>query len=149
MIDRSPKNVAAMLAVLVFATFAALAVAEEPAEKADDEQSADAPKNLLRWSTATESENFGYDIYRGESEDGPFERLNEDPIPGAGTTDKRSEYEFVDDQIEPGKTYYYYLESISMSGVKERFTSVFRKDPDPPKKASGETKDEGKGDPGR
>ena len=78
--DRTPKKVLAMLAVLALAHPAARAVAEEtPAEKTAGEQSAEAPKNLLRWSTATESENFGYDIYRGESEDGPFERLTKIP----------------------------------------------------------------------
>ena len=136
------------LAILALAALTARAAAEEPAQEATGEDSAERPKNLLRWSTATETDNFGYDIYRGESADGPFERLNEDPIPGAGTTDKRTAYEFVDDEIEPGKTYWYYLESISMSGVRERFTPVFRKDPEP-KQASADIEDKGEGDPGR
>ncbi len=151
--DRSPNQIPAMLVILALTGLAASAIAEEPPAKQETagEQNAKRPKNLLKWSTATESDNFGYDIYRGDSEDGPFERLNPDPILGAGTTDKRSTYEFVDDTIEPDTTYWYYLESISMSGVKERFTSVFKKEPKS-KQASSEPEsdpEEGEGDPGR
>lgn len=81
--------------------------------------------NTLKWSTASEVDNFGYDIYRGEAEDGPFERITEDPVTGAGTTDEVSEYRFEDDTIDPYKLYYYYVESISMSGERERFTPIF------------------------
>ncbi len=119
----------ALLALLLIA-LGAPALAEEP--QADSQETAGEkkpPANRLAWRTSTEHDNFGYNIYRGESEEGPFVRLNEDPIPGAGTTDEPTDYEYIDDTIEPAKTYWYYLESISMSGVKERFTTVFRKDP--------------------
>lgn len=81
--------------------------------------------NKLRWRTASEVENFGFDVYRGDSEDGPFERLTESPLPGAGTVDEPQEYEWIDRTIDPRKAYWYYVESISMSGVRERFTPVF------------------------
>jgi len=85
--------------------------------------------NTIKWSTASEVDNFGYDIYRGESPEGPFLRLTEEPIEGAGTSDEVSRYEFVDQTIAPEKTYYYYIESISMAGVRERFTPVAKKKP--------------------
>ncbi len=85
--------------------------------------------NTLRWKTASEVDNFGFDVYRADSEEGPFERLTERPIPGAGTTDEPQQYVFVDDTIEAGRTYWYYVESISMMGVRERFTPVFRAKP--------------------
>ena len=85
--------------------------------------------NTLKWATASEVDNFGYDVYRGESEEGPFERVTKEPIEGAGTTDEISRYVFVDDTIDPHKTYYYYVESISMEGVRERFTPVGKKNP--------------------
>ena len=116
-------------ALLCLPAVANPAAANEPSEATSEEQSAEKHSNALRWSTATETDNFGYDVYRGESEDGPFKRLNPDPIPGAGTTDEPSSYEFIDDDIDPYKTYWYYLESISLSGVKERFTPIFRKKP--------------------
>lgn len=82
--------------------------------------------NKLRWSTASEVDNFGYDIYRSLSEEGPFERITETPIAGAGTTDEVSEYVFVDDAIEPHTEYFYYVESISRGGARRRFTPVIR-----------------------
>ena len=81
-------------------------------------------ENTIRWATASEVDNFGFDVYRSESEEGPFVRLNEEIIEGAGTADEPQHYEFVDASIEPHKTYYYYVESISMSGDRERFTPV-------------------------
>lgn len=91
--------------------------------------SSEAPKNTLKWSTASEVDNFGYDVYRGDGPDGPFTRITKQPLPGAGTTDMPSKYSFVDTEIEAGKTYYYYVESISMGGVRERFTPVIKKEP--------------------
>lgn len=81
-------------------------------------------KNTIRWSTASEVENFGYDVYRGEAEDGPFVRLTAQPIPGAGTSDEPHKYAYVDKDIDPTKDYWYYVESVSYSGVRERFTPV-------------------------
>jgi hypothetical protein len=81
-------------------------------------------ENTIRWSTASEVDNFGYDVYRAESEDGPWQRLTSEVVEGAGTTDEPSYYRFVDDSIDPHRTYYYYVESISMSGQRKRFTPV-------------------------
>lgn len=96
------------------------AQAEEPAPK---------PSNTLRWTTASEVDNFGFDVYRGGAEEGPFVRLTSEPIPGAGTVDEPQSYSFVDDTIDPSEAYWYFVESISMSGVRERFTPVFRAAP--------------------
>lgn len=82
-------------------------------------------ENTLRWKTASEVDNFGFDVYRGPSPDGPFERITAEPIPGAGTTDEPQYYVFVDDTIEAGRPYWYFVESISMMGARERFTPVF------------------------
>ena len=44
----------------------------------------------------------------------------------AGTTDDISRYEYVDDTIDPHQDYYYYVESISMGGVREKFTPTYQ-----------------------
>lgn len=94
-------------------------------QKSDDDLNEDGTYNkTIRWATASEVDNFGYDIFRGLSEDGPFERLTEDPIAGAGTTDEPSYYTYVDEGLDPSVDYYYYIESISMHGVRERFTPI-------------------------
>ncbi|HEX6900181.1 MAG TPA: hypothetical protein VF789_10725 [Thermoanaerobaculia bacterium] len=95
--------------------------------------------NTIRWATASEHENYGFDVYRGESEDGPFVRITPAPIEGAGTTDEPRSYVFVDDTIDPHRTYYYYVESISMSGVRERFTPIAKAGPKLPAQRSSGT----------
>jgi hypothetical protein len=82
--------------------------------------------NTLKWTTASEVDNFGFDIYRSLSEDGPFDRITDEPLPGAGTTDEPQSYVFVDEDIDPTRDYYYYVESISLAGVRERFSPVIR-----------------------
>jgi hypothetical protein len=82
--------------------------------------------NRLKWSTASEVDNFGFDIYRSTSEDGPFDRITSQAIPGAGTVDAPQYYEFVDDTIDAGIDYYYYIESISVDGIRERFSPIIR-----------------------
>jgi len=89
---------------------------------ADDQ--AEPYKNTLKWSTASEVSNFGYDIYRSENQAGPFERVTKSPIEGGGTTDLISRYEFKDDTIDPYTGFYYYIESISVDGVRQRFSSI-------------------------
>lgn len=85
--------------------------------------------NTIRWKTASEVENFGYDIYRSVDEQGPFVRITDLPIPGHGTTDVPQSYEYRDQTILPNQAYYYYVESISMGGKRERFTPVYRSQP--------------------
>ncbi len=83
-------------------------------------------RNTIRWTTASEVDSFGFDVFRGESAEGPFERLNAKPIAGAGTSDESHSYAWVDETIDPAKDYYYYVESISIDGVREKFTPVQR-----------------------
>lgn len=101
--------------------------AEAPA--APESEEPEAYTNTLRWTTASEVDNFGFDIYRGDAEEGPFERLTTDPLPGAGTVDTPTKYEYVDDTIDPHRAYWYYVEAISIHGVREMFTPVFRAKP--------------------
>lgn len=82
--------------------------------------------NKLKWSTASEVDNFGFDIYRSAVEDGPFERITQTPMAGAGTVDAPQYYEFVDADIDPTQDYYYYVESISIDGVRERFSPIIK-----------------------
>ncbi len=91
--------------------------------------------NSPKWTTASESDNFGYDVYRGVSESGPFIKLTKNPILGAGTTDETHQYKFVDDSIDPCKDYWYYVESVSTNGTREKFTPVFKA---PAKRQAGE-----------
>jgi hypothetical protein len=95
--------------------------APEPVQPPEPEEP---PVNTVKWTTASEVDNYGFDIYRSLSEDGPFERINDELIAGAGTTDEPQSYVFVDDTIDPAKGYWYYIESISIDGVRERFSPI-------------------------
>lgn len=105
----------------------------EAADRAAELENLDAEteifSNTIRWATASEQENFGYDVYRAEHPEGPFERINVEVIEGGGTVDDTRRYEFEDLTIDPRKTYYYYVESISFSGVREAFTPVGKAPP--------------------
>jgi len=78
------------------------------------------PTVIVRWSTATEFETAGYAVYRGESPDGPFEKISDTLIPGAGDPISGGDYEFTDRDVEPGTTYYYMLEEVELSGGTNR-----------------------------
>ncbi len=81
--------------------------------------------NTARWTTASEQNNFGFDVFRGDAEKGPFTKLTKEPILGAGTSDETHKYEFRDDSIDPCKEYWYYVEGITTSGSHEKFTPTF------------------------
>jgi hypothetical protein len=85
--------------------------------------------NTARWTTASEQNNFGFDVFRGDSEKGEFKKLTKEPILGAGTSDETHKYEFRDDSIDPCKEYWYYVEGITTSGSHEKFTPTFRAAP--------------------
>jgi hypothetical protein len=82
----------------------------------------DAPKSqvILKWSTESEINNLGFDVYRSGSPEGQFVKVNSSYIKGAGTNATPHDYQFVDESAVVGKTYYYYLETISFSGERER-----------------------------
>jgi len=102
-------------------------VAVETAAGAAPDQPVDKPLvNTLKWTTASEVDNFGFDIYRGLSEDGEFTKITAEPLPGAGTTDEPQNYVFVDESIDPSRDYFYFIESISLGGIREKFSPVIK-----------------------
>jgi hypothetical protein len=84
-------------------------------------------KLTLSWSTASEVDNYGFLVLRGDLEEGPFKVMTPKVIPGAGTSDLPNQYHWEDVDVVSGRTYYYYLESVSLQGVKEKFSPVVSK----------------------
>ena len=71
---------------------------------------------LLKWTTATESNNSGFMVERASSTTSPVQEWQEvDFIQGRGTTTEVSDYEYVDIISSPG-TYYYRLKQIDFDG---------------------------------
>lgn len=100
----------------------AQALAAETPEKAAT--AADKLKNTLRWQT-TDVDVWGYDVFRAESEAGPFTKLNGKLLDGR-IKNKAREFVFVDDTIEPGKAYWYYVEWQDLMGKRARLTPVMK-----------------------
>lgn len=84
---------------------------------------------LLQWTTQSEANNFGYNIYRSESENGfennDYIQINLNIIDGMGTCTIPTEYQFVDEfPVIEEITYWYWLESLSYDGDKEIFGPI-------------------------
>lgn len=74
------------------------------------------------WRLQSQENNYGFNVYRARSEDGPWTRVNSQIIPGHDTTSAVHEYEFFDTGLVIGETYWYYVESVSYDGVHEKIT---------------------------
>jgi hypothetical protein len=119
-------------ASLCLLPFLLLGCADRTAPPPEEEKPAGI-QNTLRWTTASELDSYGFDVYRSTSEDGQFETINDEPIAGAGTVDVPQDYKYDDRDIQPDTAYFYYVESISLAGKREKITPVFRA---PPKQAA-------------
>ena len=70
----------------------------------------------LTWSTASEIDNAGFNLYRAESEDGEYIKINDSLILLEGSPTQGASYEFTDTDAQNRKTYYYKLEDIDLNG---------------------------------
>ena len=80
-------------------------------------------KVVVRWTTESELDNAGFNIYRSETRDGEFKQVNAQLIQGAGTTGERNAYEWVDTTAKPDVVYYYQIEDVSFSGERQRLAT--------------------------
>ena len=80
---------------------------------------------MLSWQTASELNNLGFNVFRldlsavlvqTDEPEGKFIKVNRALIKGAGTDATPHEYQFVDEDVEFGKMYYYYLEDVDFNG---------------------------------
>lgn len=70
----------------------------------------------LVWATAAEIDTAGFNILRSESQDGPFEKINDLLIPGQGGPTQGAVYSYVDDGLQSGTTYWYQLQDVDITG---------------------------------
>jgi hypothetical protein len=71
----------------------------------------------IKWETATEIDISGFNLYHSELEGGPYVQINGSIIPTEGSSTQGATYEFIDTNVQNGKTYYYKLEDIDQNGV--------------------------------
>ena len=80
----------------------------------------------LHWTTQSESNNLGWNVYRSLSENlGQANQINNVLIPGYGTTSEPTDYVFTDEnEVENNTSYWYWIESTSYSGETDIYGPV-------------------------
>ncbi len=78
---------------------------------------------LINWTTETEPDNAGFNLYRSTEENGEYVKINESMIPAQGTATSGGSYSFID-AVEQSGTYYYKLESIAFNGQSQFFGPI-------------------------
>jgi len=79
---------------------------------------------LVEWTTASELDTAGFNLHRGESQDGPFTRINENLIPASADQLTGGSYGYEDHPVQPGKIYYYRLEEVEFDGGSNYFGPI-------------------------
>jgi len=82
---------------------------------------------VLKWTTESEINTLGYNIYRGLPEDENFEKVNNEMIKALGTTTTKQLYTYEDTRIEADQTYFYKLEMVDTDGAREMSESLLIK----------------------
>lgn len=76
----------------------------------------------LQWSTASESDNLGYEIIRCLTKEGKYEEidsyLNNKTLKGAGNSSSSRSYKYVDKSVINGITYWYKLVDVDINGIR-------------------------------
>jgi len=91
---------------------------------------------VLKWATATETDNIGFVVSRADSSDGEFEEIgsysNYKSLKGQGTSVVETQYQFVDysNTLQAGGTYLYKLEDVNIAGAKNKLEVKTIKLPD-------------------
>ncbi|MGD8518284.1 MAG: S8 family serine peptidase [Anaerolineae bacterium] len=80
----------------------------------------------VTWETVEEIDNLGFDLYRATSRDGARTQLNDTLIPSqvAPGSPTGAVYTWLDEDVEAGLTYYYWLEDVDASGAITRHGPV-------------------------
>lgn len=75
---------------------------------------------VIEWSTASELETAGFNVYRSDRVDGQYQQVNQALIPAAPDPLIGGSYQYEDRDVQPGKTYYYLLEDVEFNGRTDR-----------------------------
>ena len=78
----------------------------------------------IEWSTASELDTVGFNIFRSENETDPGIQVNSELIPASQDAQAGANYQFTDAHVIPGKVYYYYLEDVSSDGILRKHGPV-------------------------
>ncbi len=76
----------------------------------------------IKWETATERENYGFEVHRKLEQDVNWQLV--EFVEGNGTTTEKQQYSLLDGGIQQAGTYTYKLVQIDFDGAKSEFGPV-------------------------
>ena len=91
-----------------------------PVELTSFSASTDGNSVMLNWTTATESNNSGFDVERS-TDNNSFNKVSF--VPGFGTTTQSRSYSYIDANLNTGK-YYYRLKQVDYNGSSKYSNTV-------------------------
>jgi hypothetical protein len=74
----------------------------------------------ITWTTESELDTIGFNLYRADSVDGEYTKINEELIPPASDPFIGGEHTFIDENVTRGNIYYYQLETVDRNGNTTR-----------------------------
>ena len=98
-----------IVTVVLFLIWSLMATAQEPTPAAS--------VVIVEWTTETEVDTAGFNLYRSESPDGSYIKINHGLIPGSSDPLLGGKYVYTDTNVVAGRTYYYRLEDVELDGT--------------------------------
>jgi len=79
---------------------------------------------VIQWSTETEVNTAGFNVFRSDSRDGQYVQINAELVPSSPDPLLGGRYAYTDAQVEAGKTYYYKLEELESTGNRITYDRI-------------------------
>ncbi|RMH89401.1 MAG: T9SS C-terminal target domain-containing protein, partial [Calditrichaeota bacterium] len=93
-----------------------------PVELSAFSVSAEPGKMVLEWTTQSEINNLGFEVYRSRQREGNYDRIasyESDPtLEGAGNSNVAHHYRYADEAVEAGVTYWYKIADVDFRGMR-------------------------------
>ena len=78
----------------------------------------------IRWTTSSETDNWGFRVLRSHHPEGPFVALGRTLIPARGAPGLTIEYRLLDDSAQADKNYYYRLQDVDTRGLIQQHAVI-------------------------
>ncbi len=78
----------------------------------------------VEWSTASEMDTAGFNLYRSLTIDGTYEKINDNLIPASPDPLTGGSYSYIDHEVQPGMMYFYELEDVELNGSSNRSAPI-------------------------
>ena len=75
---------------------------------------------IVEWTTESEVNTAGFNVYRSESAEGPYNKINHQLIPASPDPILGGHYVYTDTNVVAGRVYFYQLEDVELNGASTR-----------------------------